>query len=241
MKIRKLLSNLGVLKYILPTIYFNFHYLPWKQAVRLPIILYKPRLLKCKGRVLLQVDNHAIRPGIIRLGMFNVSLYPDKGITLEISGTVIFKGDCSIGNDSYISVGESGVLTFGDHFACTTSLKLTSYCSITFGNDVLVGWNNLFMDTDFHRLKWTDGRPSPRSYAPIRIGDGCWISANCILMKGTEVPSRCVVGACSFLNRVYDCPEASLIAGHPATFIKQGLYRDKEDDKIQYEKCKSES
>jgi acetyltransferase-like isoleucine patch superfamily enzyme len=90
------------------------------------------------------------------------------------------------------------------------------------------------MDTDFHRLKLTDGRPSPMSHAPVKIGDYCWISANCMIMKGTVIPPRCVIGACSFLNRGYDCPEASLIAGHPAKFIKTGLYRDKDDDKISY-------
>lgn len=33
------------------SIYFNFHYLPFRQAVKLPILLYKPKLLKLKGIV----------------------------------------------------------------------------------------------------------------------------------------------------------------------------------------------
>jgi acetyltransferase-like isoleucine patch superfamily enzyme len=231
---KTLISKLRVIKYIIPTIYFNFHYLPWKQAIYLPIYLFKPHLLKCEGKVILKIGEGKIRRAMIRLGEFNVSLYPNNGITFENSGTIVFKGKCSIGNDSYISVGKSGVLTFGNDFASTASLKLTSYHSITFGNKVLVGWNNLMMDTDFHRLKYIDGRPSPRSHAPIVIGDNCWIGANCMIMKGTYLPSKCVVGARSFLNRTYDCPEASIIAGHPAKLIKSGLYHDKDDDKIDY-------
>jgi acetyltransferase-like isoleucine patch superfamily enzyme len=90
------------------------------------------------------------------------------------------------------------------------------------------------MDTDFHRLKYTNGNPSPVSHAPITIGENCWISTNCMIMKGTKIPPRCVVGARSFLNKAYNCPENSLIAGHPAKFVKSGIYRDKDDDNIEY-------
>ena len=39
------------LRSILQSVYFNFHYLPFSQAARLPILLYKPRLLKLQGNV----------------------------------------------------------------------------------------------------------------------------------------------------------------------------------------------
>lgn len=47
----KLWNNRRILRSILPSVYFNFHYLPFSQAIRLPILLYKPRLLKMKGNV----------------------------------------------------------------------------------------------------------------------------------------------------------------------------------------------
>lgn len=47
----KLWNNRRILRSILPTIYFNFHYLSFNEAIRLPILLYKPRLLKMKGNV----------------------------------------------------------------------------------------------------------------------------------------------------------------------------------------------
>lgn len=40
-----------MLRSVLSSIYFNFHYLPFRQAMRLPILLYKPKLLKMKGNV----------------------------------------------------------------------------------------------------------------------------------------------------------------------------------------------
>lgn len=39
--------------YIFQTIYFNFHHLPLKQAIFLPIILYKPQLVSTKGKIII--------------------------------------------------------------------------------------------------------------------------------------------------------------------------------------------
>lgn len=43
-----------LIRSILPSIYFNFHYLPFGQAIKLPILLYKPSFQKCKGRVIIE-------------------------------------------------------------------------------------------------------------------------------------------------------------------------------------------
>ena len=43
---------LRYLPYLPWTVWFNFRYLPLRQAVRLPILLRKPRLLRCGGRIL---------------------------------------------------------------------------------------------------------------------------------------------------------------------------------------------
>lgn len=49
--IKKIKQNAWVARYIIPTIYFNFHYLPFKQAIYLPIWLRKPKLLNLKGKI----------------------------------------------------------------------------------------------------------------------------------------------------------------------------------------------
>ena len=72
---------LRFVRFLVPNIYFNFHYLPFKQAVKFPIFLYKPHLLKMKGNV--KVENDNIRPGMIRLGYPTVSIYPQNGFIYE--------------------------------------------------------------------------------------------------------------------------------------------------------------
>lgn len=121
------------------SIYFNFHYLPFRQAVKLPILLYKPKLLKLKGIV--KIGGGKISTGMIRLGFPTVSLFPNSGITFENQGgSILFHGKCSIGNNSAISIGRKGFVEFGNDFKSTTSLRLTSYDKITFGDRVRLGW-----------------------------------------------------------------------------------------------------
>ena len=85
----KIKRYLKYLPYLPKTIWFNFHYLPYRQAVKLPIILYKPKLKKCKGKV--QIDA-PIKSGMICLGVPIVSIYPNAGISWEHRGTIRFQG-----------------------------------------------------------------------------------------------------------------------------------------------------
>lgn len=153
---------------------------------------------------------------------------------IENRGTIVFNGYCTIGNDSYISIGERGELVFGNNVVATAAIKITCYDKIIFGNQVSVGWDCVFMDTDFHRMKYVDGNKSPKSYGPILIGNECWIGFRCVVQKNTVLPNRTVVASNSLVNKKYDTPEASIIAGQPAKLVKTGIYRDMNDDKIIY-------
>lgn len=229
----KLRILLQYLPYIFHSIYFNFHYLPFTQALRLPILLYKPKLLKCKGEI--QIDSDKISTGMIQLGKPVVSIYPNTGISIEMEGSIIFKGNCIIGNNSFISVGPTGTIIFGKMFYATSSLKLVCYKEILFGTQVLIGWENVFCDTDFHSIKLCGTSEKQRSYAPIIIGSYNWFAMKCNTMKGVKTPNNTIIGANSLLTRDYtNISEYCLIAGHPAKLIKSGVYRDISDDSIDY-------
>ena len=134
MTLRRLLKKLWDQRYIVYSIYFNFHYLPFKQALKLPIILYKPKLYRCKGKVIIAPKDGVIRPGMIKLGFNNVSVYPNSGIVWEnLGGTIIFRGKCRIGNDTYLSFGEKTTVDFGDDFRNAAGAKIISYRGIKFG------------------------------------------------------------------------------------------------------------
>ncbi len=214
------------------SIYFNLHYLPFRTAIRLPILLYKPRLLSLKGQVKIE---GRLKYGLVRLGFPTVSIYPNTGITFENhGGTVVFKGSCIIGNASALSVGQKGRVEIGDNFVSTTSLRLVAYDSITIGNRVRMGWDTLVMDTDFHKLTKLSGGYS-RGHAPIKIGSNNWFGNGCRIMKRTQTPDYCITGAGTTLSGPVDVPPYSIVGFKQELVVKaSGIWRNVDDDVIEY-------
>ena len=56
----------------------------------------------------------------------------------------------------------------------------------------------------------------------IGIGDHVWVGTKVTMLKGTQVPRDCVVGAGSLLCRAYEHPNC-VIAGVPAKEVKQDI------------------
>lgn len=231
--LKKLWNNRRILRSILPTIYFNFHYLPFNQAIKLPILLYKPKLLKMKGNI--KIEKCKIKFGMIRLGFPTVSLYPNTGITYENhGGTIVFNGKCAIGNNSAISIGAKAVVEFGENFKSTTTLKLTSYDKIIFGNRVRLGWDTLVMDTDFHKLTKLSGGYS-HGHAPVIIGSNNWFGNGCRIMKRTSTPDYCVVQGGTILSGPVSAPSYSVVGNDSHVVVKAtGVWRNVDDDVIEY-------
>lgn len=173
--------------------------------------------------------------GMIRLGINLVSIFNNNGIVIENRGTIIFKGRATIGNDSAISVGEKGVVTIGENFLATAALKLVSYYNITIERDVLVGWNTMMCDNDFHRLrKIGSDQFMGKGYGSIYIGSSVWIANGCKLYHGVSIPDKCVVGADTILHKPVECPDGSLIINSRGTVVThKGAYHDMNHDGIE--------
>lgn len=230
--LNKVWKHRRYLRNIFQSIYFNLHYLPFKQAIKLPILLYKPKFLKLQGSIKIEGE---IKYGMIKLGFPTVSLYPNTGITIENhGGTIIFHGICSIGNNSYISISQKGIVEFGDNFIATTTFRLTSYDKIVFRNCVRCGWDTLIMDTDFHKLTKLSGGYS-KGHAPISIGANNWFGNGCKIMKRTQTPDYCVISAGTILSGKVDAPEYSIIGNEQKIIVKAtGVWRNVDDDTINY-------
>lgn len=230
--IKKILNNKWMLRSLIKTVYFNFHYLPFSQAIKLPIILYKPHFLKLKGRIIIQGN---VRTGMITLGRNIVSIYPDTGINIENhGGTIIFQGHCLIGNNSSISVGEKSTVTIGSNFIATTTLRLISYHKISIDENVLCGWNCMFVDTDFHKLTLLPSRTCPPAFGEIEIGRDCWMAMNSTVMKNGKIGDYCVVAGNSIINKDFSEYTYCLLAGQPADVKKRGIFRDRNNDVVEY-------
>ncbi len=218
---------------LLFTIYFNFHYLPFLQAVKLPIRLHNPKFVRLKGKVSIEGE---VSRSMVRLGDWIHGGYPDGGFIFENNGgEIIFKGKVILGANSSFSVGQYGKLEICDNVVCIEGLKIVCFHHIKIENDCRIGWDVLMMDTSLHRLKNMDGSYTSTGVAPVRIGPHSWISTRCIIFPGAITAHHTIVAANSMLNKAYDEPYV-LLAGSPAQIKKRGIYRDLDDDSIDFAK-----
>ena len=106
MMLNKLIKLIKFLNF--RTLWFNFHYLPFKQAVKLPVFVScRVRFVSAVGIVEIKGN---IEPGMIKIGHGFVGIFDKKGSRSlwEVTGKVIFNGNANIGHGSKISV--AGVL-----------------------------------------------------------------------------------------------------------------------------------
>lgn len=95
-----------------------------------------------------------------------------------------------------------------------SSSTITSFESVTIGDNVRVGANCVIMDGDFH----LDDVRTPKP-APITISDNVWLGANVVVMKGVTIGENSVIGMNSIVTK--NIPANCVAAGNPAKVIKQ--------------------
>lgn len=202
------------------SIYFCFKYLPIKMAIKLPVLLSRHvYLMNAGGGV--EFDTTDVTFGLIKIGFGEVGIFDSKysrTIWQNNGGKVIFKGKASIGHGSRISVNPHGCLTFGKNFGISAESSIVCSKEITFGDDVLVSWNCLFMDTDFHHI--IVNNEIVNLDQSICIGDHVWIGCRSTILKGVKIPDNCIIAANSNVIRSIS-HENVIVAGNPAVVKKK--------------------
>ncbi|MEP4077633.1 acyltransferase [Haloferula sp.] len=97
-----------------------------------------------------------------------------------------------------------------------SSSQLVANTGIEIGEDSLIGAGSLICDSDMHEVPLGCGKET--RMAPIRIGNGVFIGARSIILKGVSIGEGAVVAAGSVV--VSDVAAKSLVAGNPAKLVK---------------------
>lgn len=196
---------------IIKTLYFNFKYFPIKQAIKLPFLIYPhTRLELTKGQILL---NCKIRFGLVRFGPKILGIVDEKYVRTiwEVTGEIVVNGQTLIGQGCKLSVIE-GTLVLGDNFAISGNSAIICNKDITFGNDCLLSWDILIMDSDIHSILDRNGNRLNLSI-PIKIGNHVWIGCRSTILKGVNISNDCVIAASSVLTKSFDT-DGVIIGGH---------------------------
>ena len=201
------------------TLRFNFHYFPLKTALKLPVFVsHRTFLRELHGKIMLP---EKVNTAMIKIGFGDVGHYDRKRSRSiwQVSGTVAFGGKASIGHGSKLSV--RGNLTLGADFNMTAESTIVCAHQISFGNDCLLSWDILIMDTDEHPIINQDGiRTNPDK--PILVGNHVWIGCKCMLLKGTEIPNNTVVAAGTLSTSAFS-GKNQIVGGNPPTILKNNV------------------
>lgn len=229
----KLKNLLRIIYYLnFKTLYFNFKYLDFKNAVKFPFFISKYVYLKnTSGQI--KIQNIRVDTGMIRIGFGDVGIFDNKRSRTiwEVKGEVIFKGETDIGHGSKLVVGKDGKLTMGERFTINAESSIICFYEVVFGNDCLLSWDILIMDTDFHKmyLEPINNRiplgEQINKDRKITIGDNCWIGCRSLILKGTKIPKNTIIAANSMITNLknLEVNPYSILGGNPLRVLKTNV------------------
>lgn len=213
--------KLQILFSIPRSIWFNFRYLPIRQALRLPVWIAPNTHIRNMWRGGMAIINPKFNS--IHIGYHVADAIDCVGshtiINIQKTGVFRIEHDAHIGRGAVICVNPNGKLIVGNKFAVSGSTSFVCSKEIIVGHDVQFSWNSLVMDSDAHKIYDERGQLISNSGA-ITIGDKVWIAANVTILKNSVIGNNCIVGCDSLVNKPV-LSDNCIIAGIPAKVVRK--------------------
>lgn len=142
-------------------------------------------------------------------------------IILEEGSTLIIEGDFEIGAGSVILVRTGAVLKIGGKELSAVSgmasnCKILAKESIEIGTDVIMAWDVLVTDSDWHPI---EGQQVTK---PVKIENKVWLSHHVSIHKGAHIFSGSIIAAHSLV--LEDIPSRVIAGGIPAKVLKNNIH-----------------
>jgi len=180
--LRRLRRLLTMARCLPATFRFNFTYFPLAVASRLPVIVsHRVWLDHLAGSVEL---TGGIRTGMIRIGFGDVGIFDRQRSrsVWRVDGRVVFEGPANLGHGTRLSVERAGTVIFGSGFVITAESSIACRKAVSFGRGVLVSWDVLIMDSDWHAVMDPSGRRLNPD-ADVVVGNHVWIGCRSMILK----------------------------------------------------------
>lgn len=105
-------------------------------------------------------------------------------------------------------------LVIGDNVFFNNNCSITCLESITIGNNCLFGEGVKIYDHNHLFEAGVTLNKNDFTYAPIAIGEECWIGSNAVILKGVTIGDNCVIGAGVIVYK--DIPSGSILVSENA-------------------------
>jgi len=201
------------------SIYVSYKLTGIKHCFKLPIFIrYNVVLKSLKGCVLF--DGCIPKFGMFQFGFNNINVLDKKyqRSILEIDGLIRLKGKCFFGHGARLCVG--GELSIGSNFLNNAGMTLICFKKIKIGADVLVSWDTMVMDTDFHNSINLLSKKINAKEGEIVIGNRCWICYGSTILKNSFISDGTIISARALVKGNFN-EENTIIGGVPAKIIKR--------------------
>lgn len=200
------------------TLWVNFKVLGFRDAIKLPIILYGRVEIRGVKRGSIVFDKASKATLRIGGGGGFYGRIPRHTTLYQNMGRHIVHGRCNILNGGIINITEQGTLETGKRVSIGANVRIKCTDRISIGDSCMVSWDVQIFDTDFHYVI-SDRKSIARNNKPVIIGDAVWVGSRVTILKGTKLPDGTIVSSNSLVNKDIVGGADLVIGGVPAKII----------------------
>lgn len=137
---------------------------------------------------------------------FHARLYKMGGI--KVGAGVNICAHCFVGGKN-LEIGNGTFINYNVWLNTAGGIKIGNNCNIAM---------NVSFITSTHEIGNKDRRAGKSLAQPIKVGNGCWIGANSVILPGVRIGDGVVIAAGAVVNA--DCDNNSIYAGVPAKKLR---------------------
>lgn len=209
------------------SIYFNLRYLPFKQALKLPILIGNNVKVHVGGRHCFVIEGE-VRPKMIQLGVsngsFNMAAGHQSYLNISKNARFVYMGGVNIARGFKIMVSGNGVLKMGNNVHLNAFSMLSSNSLVELQEGVRSGWECTIIDWDGHNIVSVDSGLVINQPKPIVLKRHSWLGSKSSILKGVTLAEFSIVPYGSIITKSNDVPVA-VFGGQPNRVLKQGIAR----------------
>jgi acetyltransferase-like isoleucine patch superfamily enzyme len=144
----------------------------------------------------------------------NVSIFGGIDLRNREDGRIVLKDNSTIDGPARLVAARSGTIELGEESVITPYALINGGGDIIIGRKTIIGPRASINANDHVFERDIPIRDAGFIYAPIFIGNDCWLAANVVVMKGVTIADGSVVGAGAIVTK--DTEPYSINVGVPA-------------------------